>query len=108
MVSRENTGNLARINTLKHEESGVNGNGGNNSNNAPPLYFGNKEVSKQVFLRRRYVFAMVNERPVTKYHILICPVRQVRSMRELTELEYLELFTCASEIARKFQEDYNL
>ena len=76
--------------------------GGTNSNNAAPLYFGNKEVSNQVFLRRRYVFAMVNERPVTKYHILICPVRQVRSMRELTELEYLELFTCAREIAAKF------
>ena len=74
----------------------------NASNNAAPLYFGGKEVSNRVFLRRRYVFAMVNDKPVVDGHVLICPVRQVSSMRDLTELEYLELYTCARMIANKF------
>ena len=51
---------------------------------------------------------MVNDRPVIDGHALICPVRPVRSMRDLTELEYLEMFACAREIAKKFQEEYNL
>ena len=78
------------------------------SNNAAPLFFNGVEVSDRVFLRRRYVFAMVNDRPVVEGHVLICPVRQVRTMRDLTELEYLELFTCAREVAAKFQHQYNL
>ena len=76
-------------------------------NNAAPLFFGGKIVSDRVFLRRRYVFAMVNDRQVNDRlvadgHVFICPVRQVRSMRDLTELEYLELFTCAREVTIKF------
>ena len=72
------------------------------ANNAAPLYFAGKDVSYKHFLRRRYVFAMVNDRPVVDGHVLICPVRQVRSMRDLTELEYLEMFACAREVAKKF------
>ena len=82
------------------------GEAGLSSNNAAPLFFNNEDVTKRVFLRRRYVFGMVNDRPVVDGHILVCPVRQVRSMRDLTELEYLELFTCAREIAAKFQQAY--
>ena len=70
------------------------------------FYFHGDDVSSRVFLRRRYVFAMVNEHPQTDGHVLICPVRQVRSMRDLTELEYLELFTCAREVAAKFLKKY--
>ena len=51
---------------------------------------------------------MVNERPVVDGHVLICPVRQVRSMRDLTELEYLEMFACAREVAKKFQNAYKV
>ena len=76
------------------------------TNNAAPLFFAGKEVSERVFWRKRYVFAMVNDRPVVDGHVLICPVRQVRTMRDLTELEYLELFTCAKVVAEKFQKEY--
>ena len=51
---------------------------------------------------------MVNDRPVVDGHVLICPVRQVRSMRDLTELEYLEMFACAREVANKFQKEYKV
>ena len=78
------------------------------TNNAAPLFFNGIDVSERTFLRRRYVFAIVNNRPVVDGHVLICPVRQVRTMRDLTELEYLELFTCAREVAAKFQQAYHL
>ena len=76
------------------------------ANSGGPLFFNGKDVTHRVFLRRRYVFAMVNDRPVIDGHALICPVRQVKSMRDLTELEYLELFTCAREVAAVFQKHY--
>ena len=78
------------------------------TNNAAPLFFNGMEVSEKAFLRRRYVFAVVNDRPVVDGHVMICPVRQVRTMRDLTELEYLEMFTCAREVAAKFQQVYHL
>ena len=41
-----------------------------------PLYFGGQEVSNEyVFIMRRYCFAMVNPKPVTDGHVLVCPTR---------------------------------
>jgi bis(5'-adenosyl)-triphosphatase len=48
---------------------------------------------------------MVNMRALTPGHVILCPTRVVKSFYELTELETLEIFTCAREIAKKF-EDY--
>ena len=74
-----------------------------------PLYFGGQEVPPDyVFIARRYVFAMVNPKPVTDGHILICPTRQVKSMQELTELETLELFACAKEVVNKFEDNFRV
>ena len=49
--------------------------GSQSTNNAASFKFNGKEVSERVFLRRRYVFAMVNDRPVVDGHVLIYPVR---------------------------------
>ena len=69
-----------------------------------PLFFDGHEVDSQyVFIARRYVFAMVNPKPVTDGHILICPIRQVQSMSDLSELEILELWACAKEVAANFE-----
>ena len=74
-----------------------------------PLYFGGQEVpADYVFIARRYVFAMVNPKPVTDGHVLICPTRQVKSMQELTELETLELFACAKEVVVKFEDFFKV
>ena len=51
---------------------------------------------------------MVNPKPVTDGHILICPTRQVSSITELTELETLELFACAKEVATKFEDIFKV
>ena len=85
-------------------------------NNAPdgqasvsaPLYFGGKEVSDRVFLRRRYVFAMIadEERALVDGLAFVCPVRNVEQVSDLTELEYLEMFVCAQEVSKKFEDQY--
>ena len=51
---------------------------------------------------------MVNPKPVTDGHVLICPTRQVTSMKDLTELETLELFACAKEVTAKFEDNFRV
>ena len=72
-----------------------------------PVFFGKKDVSDRIFLRRRYIFAIVAEEDgnLIEGHAIICPVRKVDSVSDLTELEYLEMFVCAQEVSKKF-EDY--
>ena len=41
-------------------------------------------------------------------HVLICPARVVQFFRDLTELEVLELFVCAKEIANKFEDFFKV
>ena len=61
-----------------------------------------------MFIARRYVFAMVNPRPVTDGHIIVCPVRQVTSFSALTQLETLEMFATAKEIVSKFEDSFRV
>ena len=51
---------------------------------------------------------MVNPKPVTDGHVLVCPVRQVTSFKQLTELETLEMFATAKEIATKFEDNFRV
>ena len=51
---------------------------------------------------------MVHKNPITDGHVLICPTRNVVSMSHLTELEILELFVCAREVVRVFEESFKV
>ena len=51
---------------------------------------------------------MVAPEPVTDGHVLICPTRSVAHLKDLNELEVLELFVTAKEIAKKFEETYGI
>ena len=63
---------------------------------------------QQVFLSRRYVYAMVNLKPICVGHVLVCPTRVVKKFSDLTELETLELFMTAQEICQKFESSYSI
>ena len=57
--------------------------------------FGERVIpSEQVFISRKHVYAMVNSTPHAPGHVLVCPIRSVSHLRDLTELETLELFVC--------------
>ena len=45
---------------------------------------------------------------MTDGHVLICPTRAVHNLKDLNELEVLELFVTAKEIAKKFEETYGI
>ncbi len=51
---------------------------------------------------------MVSINPITPGHVLVCPTREVLYFRDLTELETLELFICAKEIAKKFEDVFKV
>ena len=51
---------------------------------------------------------MVNIKPVTPGHILVVPTRVVSHFRDMTELETLELFVCAKEISKKFEDVFKV
>ena len=83
--------------------------GGDHSKVDKPLYFAGQEIlPKYVFIARRYCFAMVNPKPVTDGHVLVCPVRQVTAFHQLTELETLEMFATAKEIVSKFEDNFRV
>ena len=51
---------------------------------------------------------MINPKPVTDGHVLIVPTRQVNTLQELTELEILELWASAKEVASKFEDAFKV
>ena len=79
-------------------------------NMAPTTFrFGDKVIpSQQVFIARRHVYAMVNVSPLVPGHVTVVPTRVVQHFKDLTELETLELFMCSKEIAKKFQDTFNV
>ena len=71
--------------------------------------FGQQQISgKYVFLSKRYIYAMVAPKPVTDGHVLICTTSSKAHLKDLNELEVLELFVTAKEIAKKFEETYGI
>ena len=54
------------------------------------------------------MYAMVNGKPLSPGHVVVCPTRPVLQFRDLTELETLELFVCAKEIAKKFEDVFKV
>ena len=73
---------------------------------APMTYrFGDKIIpTSYVFISRRHVYAMVNPFSSSGGHVIVVPTRVVEHLKDLTELETLEIFVCAKEIAKKFEE----
>eukprot|EP00347_Sterkiella_histriomuscorum_P000153 403376969 len=77
---------------------------------APTTYrFGDQLIPpEQVFISRKHIYAMVYVKAIVPGHVLVCPIRQVQHFRDLTELETLELFVCAKEIANKFKDFFKV
>ena len=69
------------------------------------IVFGVTNVpATQVFLIRKNVFAIINHKPIARGHVLVCARREVSKLQELTEIESIDLFMTAQEVARKLQQ----
>ncbi len=51
---------------------------------------------------------MVSEKALAVGHVIVCPTRVVQHLKDLTELETLDMFICAKEIAKKFEDVFNV
>lgn len=60
----------------------------------------------QVFILRKNVFAIINNKPFVPGHVLICSRRIVPKIQDLTEIEVLDLFVTAQEIVKKMESIY--
>lgn len=55
----------------------------------------------QIFILRKNVFAIINNKPFVQGHVLVCSRRVVPKIQDLTEIEVLDLFMTAQEVVRK-------
>lgn len=71
------------------------------------IIFGQSIIpATQVFLLRKNVFGMINHKPYEQGHVLVCSRREVQKIQDLTEIESLDLFMTAQEIAKKLEVIY--
>lgn len=75
---------------------------------ASELLFGEVKVDdSSIFYLRKHVFAFVNERPLIEGHIVIAPTKQIRRLKELSEVEMLELMFTIKSISANLKKFYN-
>jgi bis(5'-adenosyl)-triphosphatase len=75
----------------------------------PDLSFGPFSVTSQVFhlSRSRLSFGLVNLKPLLPGHILICPVRRVPRLSQLSTTETADLFNTVRTISRTLERVYH-
>ncbi|EXJ80840.1 hypothetical protein A1O3_07126 [Capronia epimyces CBS 606.96] len=75
----------------------------------PNLKFGPFPVSQQVFhlSRSRLSFGLVNLKPLLPGHVLICPVRCVPRLAQLSPAETADLFKTAQRVSRTLERLYS-
>lgn len=64
--------------------------------------------SGQIFVLRKNAFAIVNLKPFSPGHVLVCSRRCVPKMQDLTEIEAVDLFMTAQEVAKMLQTVYKV
>ena len=60
----------------------------------------------QTFLMKKHVYGLVNLKPASPGHVLVCIKRSAKRLYELTEVETLELWSTVKIIAKKIEEYY--
>ncbi len=59
--------------------------------------------SHHIFLARKNVFAFPSWRPVTEGHVLVATKRVVGKLSDLTEIETIDIWVTAMQIAKAFK-----
>ncbi|EJW84596.1 hydrolase [Wuchereria bancrofti] len=69
--------------------------------------FGSHSIpSQHVFYRSTYTFCFVNRSPVLPGHVLVCPIRNVKRLTELSHTETSDLFITAKRIQTMLEDYY--
>ncbi|VDN05729.1 unnamed protein product [Thelazia callipaeda] len=69
--------------------------------------FGDHKIpSEHVFYRTSHTFCFVNRKPVLQGHVLICPIRYVKRLTELSNVETADLFITSKKIQAVLESYY--
>jgi len=62
----------------------------------------------QIFLLRKNVVGLVNLKPIGPGHVLVCPRRNVNRLRDLTEIETVDLWLSVTEVHKVIEDLYKV
>ncbi|KAI5202291.1 bis-tetraphosphatase [Aureobasidium subglaciale] len=71
------------------------------------IHFGPFAVTSQVFYRTPLSFCLVNLKPLLPGHILVCPLRRVQHIDQLSANEVTDLFSTVQLASRTLKRVYN-
>ncbi|KAK2796662.1 hypothetical protein FQN51_009103 [Onygenales sp. PD_10] len=72
-----------------------------------PIHFGPFLVTPQVFYLTPLTFALVNIKPILPGHVLVCPLRRVPRIADLTVAETADLFLTVRRVSRMISRVYH-
>ena len=58
----------------------------------------------EIFLLRKNVVGLVNIKPITPGHVLVCPRRNVARLQDLTEIETVDLWLSVTEVHKVIED----
>ena len=78
-------------------------------NSSSIFTFGTIEIqTSQIFLLRKNVVGLVNLKPLSPGHVLVCSRKRVKRLKELNEIETIDLWLSAQEIQKVMQDIYKV
>ncbi|KAF5097996.1 hypothetical protein D0Z00_002211 [Geotrichum galactomycetum] len=70
------------------------------------IKFGPFTVTSQVFLRTAYTYGLVNLKPILPGHVLVCPLRTISRVSDLTPAEAQDFYATVQRVARVIERHY--
>jgi bis(5'-adenosyl)-triphosphatase len=71
--------------------------------------YGNIDIpASQIFLLRKNVVGLVNIKPTVAGHVIVCPRRNVTRLRDLNEIETVDLWLSATEVHKIIEDLYKV
>ncbi len=71
-----------------------------------PMFFANFDVTSRLITQTSLSFAFPAQMPILPGHILVCPVRCVEKMEELTQEELYDLFSLVAEVKTALRKEF--
>lgn len=115
LLDKKHRNNMHGTSNLEQKRETVEPSSGSTSSIMPPLNlpanlkFGPFSVSKQVFhlSRTQLSYGLVNLKPLLPGHVLICPVRSVPRLSQLSTKETADLFNTVRLVSRTLERVYH-
>lgn len=70
------------------------------------IKFGSFTVTSQVFYQSKLSFGLVNLKPILPGHVLVCPLRVVQRISDLTDEEVIDFYTAVQKVSKLIEKFY--